>query len=208
MLIDKRFLHIPDVQVNPFFSKELHYMKAYRQMPALTALAVSIVLLVVGCSSIQVDSIEEQSADFSSFQEFALAAAPAPAPSTDPRVNAITLRLVEKSVRDALLRRGFSEVAENDADFLVTTNVTVEIEVDAGSYGWNPYAYYPGSWGLYWYGYPSREYPRGTIIVDITEAKSRQLVWRGWAETPGSDLSDPAKVMEAVEKILARFPPR
>lgn len=183
-------------------------MTHYRPLWYLTAaFTISIVIYLAGCATIQVDSMQENAADFSAYQEFAFLPGPAPAAASDPRVNSITLRMVQENVREVLLQRGFTEVEDTQADFLVTPSAHVEREIEAGSYGWSPYVHYPGSWGLYWGSYPAREYPRGTIIIDIIDAATRQLVWRGWAEMRGADLTDPARIREAAEKTLARFPP-
>lgn len=82
-----------------------------------------------------------------------------------------------------------------------------------------PYAVYPG-WGAYSpYGYPMGAYGRryrrgvapGTLAVDIIDAGSEELVWRGWAEGALLDAPDAEELDEyvngIVEKILKRFPP-
>ncbi len=102
-----------------------------------------------------------------------------------------------------------------------------------GSYGYGgPYGYprssYRGSFGfsLYggrylrpYYGYPSagyagagyvREYLRGTLVLDIIDVRTEEVIFRGWArESLHSDPS-PEKlrmyVTEAVEEILENFP--
>jgi len=102
-----------------------------------------------------------------------------------------------------------------------------------GSYGYGgPYGYsrlsYRRSLGFSWYGgryfrpysgYPSagyagvgrvREYLRGTLVLDIINVRTEEVIFRGWArESLHSDPS-PKKVRmyvtEAVEEILEDFP--
>lgn len=82
-----------------------------------------------------------------------------------------------------------------------------------------PYAAYPG-WGAYSpYGYPMGAYGRryrrgvapGTLAIDIVDASSDELVWRGWAEGALFEAPEAEKLDEyvdgVVEKILKRFPP-
>ena len=54
-------------------------------------------------------------------------------------------------------------------------------------------------------------YDAGTLVIDIIDASTQQLVWRGWAEHRLEDmLDDPAqvgrRVQDAVRRIFDRFP--
>lgn len=55
------------------------------------------------------------------------------------------------------------------------------------------------------------QYEEGTLLVDIADARSRELVWRGWAQFDiGRALEDPefmsAQIDEAIVKMFASFP--
>ncbi len=107
-----------------------------------------------------------------------------------------------------------------------------------GSYGFGrPYGYrrspYRGSFGfsLYggrylrpyygsYYGYPGagyggaggvRPYLRGTLVLDITDVRTEEVIFRGWARKSLHNDPSPEKlrmyVTEAVEEILEDFPP-
>ncbi len=80
-------------------------------------------------------------------------------------------------------------------------------------------AFYGYPWGPF-YG-PSvaavpetyvREYEEGSLILDVVDAKAKQLVWRGTAEAELSDnpsASDTRqRIDEAVGQVLSRFPPK
>jgi len=54
-------------------------------------------------------------------------------------------------------------------------------------------------------------YDAGTLVIDIVDASTRELVWRGWAEHRLEDmLDDPAlvrhRVQDAVQRIFKTFP--
>lgn len=54
-------------------------------------------------------------------------------------------------------------------------------------------------------------YEAGTLVVDIVEARTNRLIWRGWAQDSVTDaLADrtkmAAKLQEKVRQIMARFP--
>ena len=75
-----------------------------------------------------------------------------------------------------------------------------------GSYGYPYYGYDP------YYGPTSYEYLEGTLTLDIVDARTGGLIWRGWArEELDADTLTPEVLRQfvnvAVQKILERFPP-
>ena len=55
-------------------------------------------------------------------------------------------------------------------------------------------------------------YEAGTLVLDIVDAHTNRLVWRGWAQNSVSDLlndSDrmPNTIEQAVAQMLLRLPP-
>jgi hypothetical protein len=83
---------------------------------------------------------------------------------------------------------------------------------------------YGGGWGYGgWYGpgyggmgvSTSRTYENrvqvGTLIIDIFDVESRELVWRGTGESEIHEIPDPqerqARLNEVVDKIMQDFPP-
>ena len=53
----------------------------------------------------------------------------------------------------------------------------------------------------------------GTIVIDLIDARSRRLVWRGWAEggidgVVDDQASMEQRIDEAVARILEKFPSR
>ena len=83
---------------------------------------------------------------------------------------------------------GFSEV-ESDPDVWVTYHTSAKEKVVLNTDHWG-YGY-PSSWGYYGQAYPYggysastttvSTYEKGTLIVDVWDAKSNQLIWRGIA---------------------------
>jgi len=66
----------------------------------------------------------------------------------------------------------------------------------------------------YWTSVPSPMYiyREGTLIIDLTDARAKHLVWRGWAIAPVDEQYTPekikARIHEAVEKMFRKFPGR
>ena len=55
------------------------------------------------------------------------------------------------------------------------------------------------------------EYQQGTLLLDVVKADNKQLIWRGTATDevypePGQEAGE-KRLREAVQKILAQFPP-
>ncbi len=57
-----------------------------------------------------------------------------------------------------------------------------------------------------------RVYDQGTLLIDVSEVSSGELIWRGISTQIVSDHSNPEKATEnvnaTVEKILQQFPPK
>ena len=106
---------------------------------------------------------------------------------------------------------GLTEV-ESNPDVLVTYYGSIDTEVnlqsDVYGYGWGGYGG-PG-WARHGYGTLTPvavdtrivEYDRGTLVVDIIDADTSELVWRGTA-TGLAVSDDPDKNRRTVEKTLA-----
>ena len=109
---------------------------------------------------------------------------------------------------------------ESDPDVWVTYHASSREEVvfNTSTYGYG----YPGGWhggygGYYGRGYYGggyyggassvstvSTYQRGTLIVDVWDAKSNELVWRGIAEN--ITISDnPSKMMKRIDKALEKM---
>jgi hypothetical protein len=54
------------------------------------------------------------------------------------------------------------------------------------------------------------EYAVGTMVVDIFDTKSKQLIWRGIGSDEASDKADKnqKKIAKATEKMFKKFPPK
>jgi hypothetical protein len=120
-------------------------------------------------------------------------------------------------------------------------NVSVGFGVAFGGpyrYGWGyPYPYYGFRYPYFGYPYYGFGYPYfavtlpvygyarrggapggalggaapGTLVVDVVDARTDELVWRGWAEGALWELPRPEQldkyVAEVVAKLMKRFPP-
>jgi hypothetical protein len=174
-----------------------------RIFPALLALPL---LLLTGCSIVEVQSLGDDAVDFSQYKRFAVIE-PSSFPSTaDPRVNAITMRRVNRVIEEQMLINGFYKTEKEETDFLVAAHASIKGKIDISSYGYH-YGYYGhrGHWGIN--DIALREYDEGTLIIDFIDANSDSMFWRGWATGPVSYDSDLKELSNAIAEILAQFPP-
>ena len=176
------------------------------------------VLALAGCATMQVRTDYDPEVSFTQLSTYDWVDREVDA-SGDPAVNSPLLkRHIRDAVEGELGRLGYRKVTSDTPDFRIDYRVTAEVEsrID-GSYGYGR-SYYPGRHSRYFSPYYSgyagagsgREYLRGTLVLDITDARTGEVIWRGWA-SKSLDLDPrPEKVRmyvnEAVEKILENFP--
>jgi Domain of unknown function (DUF4136) len=176
------------------------------RLPSLVRFAVSAVSAVafVGCASMHVNSYYASGTDLGRYHTYAWA--PDDVLSTgDPRLdnNPFFEERVQADVEKQLSARGFEKMTSG-AELLLHYHASVTQRVNANSadqkYGYcnecEPYVY-----------------DAGTLVVDLVDARTNKLVWRGWAEDSLDGAIDNQQVMEkridnAVTRILQRLPPR
>ena len=171
-------------------------MRAFRLLP--------IPAILVACSSMTVQHDFDRQADFSSYRTYAFLPEPSRAPS-DPLVAG---PLIRKRVHAAFDRhapvRGLTPAEFGAQDLNVAIYVDVKERVDVTSYGYD-YRWERGGMG----SVDVYRYQEGTLILDLVDARSGELVWRGWAvaEVSRDPQGSEQRIDEAVGKILANWPP-
>ena len=110
------------------------------------------------------------------------------------------------------LSLGGAREVDSSPDVYVTyhTSTNKEIVVDTDHYGYG----YPGGWGYYGrpYVYSSygtststvRTYEKGTLVVDVWDAESNKLVWRGTAANI-TVTDNPTKMEKKIDKALKKI---
>lgn len=167
---------------------------------------------VVGCgSSIQIDHDYDPDANFSSYKTYDWIPQQATAIGNAQRAEERNT-LLDKRIKEAVdLQMGREGVvrSSNNPDLLIAYHTGIQNKVDVTDWGY--------SYGSYYYGYPRRDvtvyqYQQGTLIVDLIEASSKELVWRGSAQATLLENPTPEKVAErinaAVGKMFSKYPPK
>lgn len=137
-----------------------------------------------------------------------------PAPGgSDARASAAIAGPVMRDVEAALVARGYQRV-DSVPDALVGWHAALEGVLDVNEvssyYGYTYGRWYPGGGVTYSPRY-LLEYPEGTILIDLVDARSRELAWRGRATVDPKKLKSAAArdrvIGEAVRAIVASFRP-
>ena len=183
-------------------------MKLFRSL-----VLIGLIALAAGCTTIKVASDFDPEADFSKLHSYAIHAAPADA-VTDPRVdNSLLDERIRAALDTELSAKGFQKLRGGSPDFLVSFHVGVQSKLDVTTLN-RSYPYYGGYYGA-WGGYSEtmvREYEQGTLIIDVIDPSTGNLIWRGSAQSEVKDLKTPEartkRINVVVERVLKNFPPQ
>jgi len=171
--------------------------------------------LLAGCSDIYVKYDFDPHASYASFKTFDWYAASARAKGkADGVENPIMDRRVRRILERELAAKGFQR-QDGDPDFLLTyypvyRDRFVQTYTSMGpawGYGWGrPWGYGPAV------GFTEvQAYREGSIVLEVVDNKTNQMVWQAVAEGALSGLRDPQDAEEqvtlAVKKLLEKFPP-
>jgi hypothetical protein len=175
-------------------------------MTRLAALAVAAGLLLNGpvAHAQTVTYDYDKAASFSTFRTYAwVAGTSVPDALIDKRiVAAIDAELANKGLRKV--------DATADPDVVVAYHATFDTTLQIAGFG--------SGWGGYRFGGTrtgaarAEEILVGTLIVDVVDARSKSIAWRGSATKDVDLRADPEKrdknIRRAAEKLFKHYPPR
>ncbi len=156
--------------------------------------------LLCACSSLDTSIDYDTKADFSHLSNYAW---------IETGDASLTGRRIQTAVDAALGRRGYA-LASEAPSFLVAAHIGRQDRVQVTDWGYS-YPRYGGAW----YGAGDLDvytYQEGSLVLDVIDAKTRELMWRGTATRvidPGWTAEERDKIVaEAVEALLEHFPPK
>ena len=159
---------------------------------------------ITACATMSVSSYIQPGADFAAYHTYDWGARDA-LPTGDPRLdnNPFFDSHVRASVESQLAVKGYRRVAEN-SDLVIHYHASVRQKVDV---------YRVDAEAGYRYETEAVQYEEGTLLLDVADAKTKQIIWRGWGQTDIEGvINDQSRmeqrVTEVTQKILERFPPR
>jgi uncharacterized protein DUF4136 len=186
-------------------------------------LAVSLAQLVTTAALAQDSYDYRRDANFAGIRTFAFKATPPMDPvasKTTTYDSPLVRERTNATIAAQLESRGMRRNDENP-DVYIVSRRSFEMEYSYNGpygYGWAPYAavgyrapYYGGGWAG-WNGWNGGVYAelQGTLTVDMEDAKSGALLWRGVETKRVHQTSKPAKrdkrVFEEVSDVFRHFP--
>jgi hypothetical protein len=186
-----------------------HRHLAEAPMRWLTSLA-AVTLLAACASSVHINTTVAPDAHLGRLHTFRVMTPP---PRSDGRVlpsdpmldNSITNRALREDLENAFGARGYTrDGAAPDFTIAYYASTKEKLDVRMWNYG------YRGRWGG-WHeppGYVADPFTEGTVIVDVVDGRSHELLWRGRGVTRVSD--DPDEYIRELRKvakdIVDKFP--
>jgi hypothetical protein len=172
-------------------------------------------LVMMGCApSVSVNYDYDKNVDFGPLKNYTWLPPPETPSGTvqaELERNSLLDSRIKTAVNEQLGAKGYQPNSEQP-DLLLTyhTGMKDKIDVTDWGYGYGPYAGYGGAW----YGgggVDVYQYTEGTLILDIIDADSKNLIWRGSMQgtlDPGASPEQrEARIKDAVAKMMANFPP-
>lgn len=178
-----------------------------RNLLRVTGAAVAV-LMLTGCATMHVSSHSDRGLIWSKYRTYEWGPADA-LPAGDPRLDKDPYfkDRIEGAIEKAMASHGFDRSAAAERpDLLIHYHaaITERLDVDQIDRG---------------YGYCTTEdcgtrvtrYEAGTLVVDIIDAATNVLVWRGWAQDgPDGVLGNPARwprrIDDSVQRMFATLP--
>ena len=175
--------------------------------------------LLTACAGFSVHYVFDRGASFAAYRTYDwLQPEPKgrPAAPANPIMDRRVRRLLEQELAAKGLRLDPGGVPDlRVACYPVYRDRVVQTYTSMGpawGWGWGP------GWGMRPWGYgpavgyrETRAYREGSIVVEMVDARSNQMVWQGAAEGALTGLQDPQDAEEqvalAVRRLLEKFPP-
>lgn len=134
-------------------------------------------------------------------------------------VDDLTLGQLAKGFDAALSAKGLTRKDSGDTDMVIVFQLAASQEKQLTTFDTGGYGYGPG-WRGGWYGggmggmstSTTSTINIGTAVLDMYDAKTKQLVWRGMASKTLDDKAKPDKkqknIDKAAAKMLKNYPPK
>lgn len=171
-----------------------------------------LMLFLSACANVQVSQDYDPLADFSQYGSWRWREADQP-PVGDPRIdNPLLDRRIRTAVENHLESRNFTR-AGGQPEIVLSYRLDVERKIESDT------AHATMGFGRYdypWYGGIGtetriRQYDESRLTIDIQEADTGKLLWRGVGTYRFRTYKTPqdaaAAMQEIVDKILNQFPP-
>lgn len=165
---------------------------------------VILPLVMEACAStMSVSAHVDRAADFGRYRTYSWGPADA-LPAGDPRLDAGPRfkDQLQGEVDRQLALKGMTVASTGQPDLLIHYHAAVRERLDVSGLDQD-----------YAYAGEVRSYDAGTILLDVIDARTQRLIWRGWAQGALTDMLANDEVMtsrlrESVRRMLDQLPLR
>jgi len=176
---------------------------------ATFALTLTIAALPAVAAAQQTTYDFDKTANFAAYRTYAMKVG-------TPTKNELIDKRVTAAIEAQMAAKGFTK---NDTapDVFVVSHIAFDEQKDISSYSSGPmYGGYGYRWGGGWGGTTTdvrvRDILIGTLAIDLIDAKTQQVAWRGLGSKEIDTKAKPEKrdenITKAVEKIFKNYPPK
>jgi len=129
--------------------------------------------------------------------------------------NVFMNQYINEAVTKDLTAKGLSP-SETNPDLIITYLAGAREKREIQNYMNNTGFFYPyyrfyglgGWWGPQWNSFWVNNYEEGTVIIDVYDAKTDQLVWRAYAVSSINNFNEKKFVAHEIAKSFHKFPPK
>jgi hypothetical protein len=169
-------------------------------------MALMLAATTASCATMTVSAHIERNIDFSEYVTYNWGARDN-FPVGDPRLdnNQFFRDYLEGAIEKRMTAKGYELTKTGQPDLLLHYHASVNQKVDVYDAD-RSHGYYTGTTET-----SIVEFEQGTLIVDVVDAKTGRLMWRGWAQDSMTGIIDnqprlEKQVEEGVTKMMALLP--
>jgi hypothetical protein len=168
----------------------------------LASLLVAAAVAAQCAPAIRTGSHVDRSRDFARYRTYDWGPADA-LPTGDARLDGdpVFKDRVHGAVERQMASRGYQLVAEGASDLVIHYHANISRRIDVNrvdrTYGYCAAGDCPTA---------IVEYEEGTLVLDVLDARSGVLIWRGWAQNRVEDLlDDPEAMARVIERAVSEM---
>ena len=171
----------------------------------LGTMALVLLIAITGCSSMSVTYDYDNNVTWEKIETYAWLSTPAP-DAENPAENTMGGSLLDKRIHDAVeYEMGVRNIsAGDDPDILIKYFLGAEDKVQVTDWGYRYSDYY---WGYGGRQIDVYQFTQGTLVVDIVDAETNTLIWRGTAtDTVDGSQRSPEEMQTRVNNVINNWP--
>jgi hypothetical protein len=170
-------------------------------MKARHVLLAALLATLAGCTTVSTSIDFDRAADFTRYRTYRWIA------PREPIADSVAQKRLTAAVDRQLAATGLTLAEPPDLLVSIHARLTREVvfEAETWGYGWGHVH------GNVVFTRPE-EIPIGTLVVDLVDARSSELVWRGIARRVVDPMASPGekekRAAETAARLFARYPPK